>query len=119
MVSAAAGIGFASGLLANGGGFLLVPLFLLALGLDMNEAAGTSLVVAFAVTIPTLATHAVVGDVDWLIAGLFALGLVPGTLAGGQIGNRLPTARLRNAFGFLLLGFAVWFLARQILPLVS
>jgi uncharacterized membrane protein YfcA len=115
---AAAGIGFASGLLANGGGFLLVPLFLLALGLDMNEAAGTSLVVAFAVTIPTLLTHAAVGDVDWLIAGLFALGLVPGTLAGGQLGNRLPTARLRHAFGFLLLGFAVWFLARQVLPLI-
>jgi uncharacterized membrane protein YfcA len=119
VVTSAAGIGFASGLLANGGGFLLVPLFLLALGLDMNEAAGTSLVVAFAVTIPTLATHAAVGDVDWLIAGFFALGLVPGTLAVGQLGHRLPTARLRHAFGFLLLGFAVWFLGRQILPMLG
>jgi uncharacterized protein len=118
VVTAAAGIGFASGLLANGGGFLLVPLFLLALGLDMNEAAGTSLVVAFAVTIPTLVTHTFVGDVDWLIAGVFAAGLVPGTLVGGQLGHRLPTARLRYAFGVLLLGFAVWFLARQVLAIV-
>jgi uncharacterized membrane protein YfcA len=115
VVSSAAAIGFASGLLANGGGFLLVPLFLLALGLDMNEAAGTSLVVAFAVSIPTLATHALVGDIDWLIASLFAVGMVPGALAGGQLGTRLPTARLRHAFGVLLLGFAVWFLGRQIL----
>jgi uncharacterized protein len=119
VITTAAAIGFASGLLANGGGFLLVPLFLLALGLDMNEAAGTSLVVAFAVTIPTLITHTAVGDVDWLVAGLFALGLVPGTLVGGHLGNRLPTARLRHAFGFLLLGFSIWFLARQILPLVA
>jgi len=116
---AAAAIGFASGLLANGGGFLLVPLFLVALGLDMNEAAGTSLVVACAVTIPTLVTHTLVGDVDWLIAGLFALGLVPGTLVGGQLGHRLPKHRLRYAFGVLLLGFAVWFLARQVLALAA
>ena len=33
----------ASGLLANGGGFLLVPAFALWLGMPMQEAAGTSL----------------------------------------------------------------------------
>jgi uncharacterized membrane protein YfcA len=116
---AAAGVGFAAGLLANGGGFLLVPLFLLALGLDMNEAAGTSLVVAVALTIPTFVTHMLIGDIDWLVAGLFALGLVPGAIAGSQLAHRIPTAKLRNAFGVLLIGFAVWFLARQALALVG
>jgi uncharacterized membrane protein YfcA len=119
VATAAAGIGLASGLLANGGGFLLVPLFLLALGLDMNEAAGTSLVVAVALTVPTLITHAFVGDIDWLVAGLFAVGMVPGVLAGSRLAPRLPTARLRNAFGVLLLGFALWFLARQLTLLIA
>jgi len=118
VVTAAAAIGFAAGLLANGGGFLLVPMFLLALGLDMNEAAGTSLVVAVALTVPTLATHALTGDIDWVIAGLFALGMVPGALAGSQLAHRLPTAKLRSAFGFVLLGFAAWFLTRQVTALV-
>jgi uncharacterized membrane protein YfcA len=119
VVAAAAGIGFASGLLANGGGFLLVPLFLLALGLDINEAAGTSLVVAAALTVPTLITHAAVGDVDWMISGFFALGLVPGVLAGSRLAPVLPTHRLRFAFGVVLLGFATWFLARQVLGLLG
>lgn len=119
IVLCAIGIGFASGLLANGGGFLLVPLFLLALGLDMNEAAGTSLVVAAALTIPTLATHTLVGDIDWAIAGVFALGLIPGALVGGRLAPRLPTARLRFAFGIILLGFAVWFLIRQFVALAG
>lgn len=110
----AAGVGFAAGLLANGGGFLLVPLFLLALGLDMNEATGTSLVVAMALTIPTLVTHAFIGDIDWAVAGLFAVGLIPGTLVGGQLARQLPMGRLRNAFGLLLVGFAVWFLVREL-----
>jgi uncharacterized protein len=114
MVPAALAIGFASGLLANGGGFLLVPLFLLALGLDMNESAGTSLVVASALTIPTLVTHAFIGDIDWIVSSGFALGLVPGAVIGGQIAQRLPTARLRHAFGLVLVGFAAWYLVRQV-----
>lgn len=116
---AAAGVGFAAGLLANGGGFLLVPLFLLALGLDMNEAAGTSLVVAVALTVPTLATHTVIGDIDWLVAGLFAIGLIPGAVAGSHLAHRIPTAKLRNAFGFLVFGFAVWFLVHQAMLLTA
>lgn len=119
LVVSAAGVGFAAGLLANGGGFLLVPLFLLALGLDMNEAAGTSLVVAMALTVPTLATHAVIGDIDWTVAGLFAVGMVPGALVGSRLAHRLPTNRLRHVFGLLLVGFAVWFLARQGLALAA
>jgi uncharacterized membrane protein YfcA len=113
VVGAAVVVGFAAGLLANGGGFLLVPLFLLALGLDMKSATGTSLVVAAAFTIPTLLTHAVIGDVDWLVAGAFAVGIVPGALVGSGLSKALPSARLRWAFGVLLVGFAAWFLVRQ------
>lgn len=119
VVVSAAGVGLAAGLLANGGGFLLVPLFLLALGLDMHEAAGTSLVVAASLTVPTLLTHAAMGNIDWAISLAFAIGLVPGALAGSRTAPRLPTSSLRVAFGALLVGFALWFLARQVLALAS
>lgn len=119
VVTAAACVGFAAGLLANGGGFLLVPLFLLALGFDINEAAGTSLMVAAVLTIPTLATHALVGDVDWIVAAFFAAGLVPGVLAGSRLAQRFPTERLRNAFGVFLVLFALWYLSRQVPTLLG
>ncbi len=45
LVAATAGVGFLTGLLANGGGFLLVPLYVLFFGLRMRPAVGTSLVV--------------------------------------------------------------------------
>lgn len=115
LIASATGIGFFSGLLANGGGFLLVPLFLLAVGLDMGMATGTSLVVATALTIPTLATHLVIGDLNWAVAGCFMLGMVPGSHAGAVLSNRLSSARLRTAFGILLVIFAVWFLLRRLL----
>lgn len=110
---AAVVVGFASGLLANGGGFLLVPLFLLAVGLDMNRATGTSLVVASALTVPTLVTHALIGDIDWAISIVFAVGMIPGARLGAVASGKLATDRLRSAFGVLLVGFAVWFLLRE------
>jgi len=112
LVGLAAAVGFAAGLLANGGGFLLVPLFLLYLGLDMNRATGTSLIVAAALAVPTLVTHAVIGDINWAVSGLFALGLVPGARLGAAIAERVPTQRLQLGFGALLVGFALWFLLR-------
>jgi hypothetical protein len=113
ILGAAMVVGFLSGLLANGGGFLLVPWFLVVLGLDMHEATGTSLLVAATLTVPTLATYAVFGGIDWYIAVPFAIGVVPGSVAGGWLAQRLPTARLRTAFGGVLVAFAVYYIARQ------
>lgn len=111
---AVASVGFASGLLANGGGFLLVPLFLVVLGLDINKATGTSLLIAATLTIPTLATHIALGDIDWPIAALFAAGLTPGALCGGRLAQRLPSDRHRVAFGAILVAFATWYLVREL-----
>ncbi|MHB8670525.1 MAG: sulfite exporter TauE/SafE family protein [Acidimicrobiales bacterium] len=113
VVPAAAGIGFFTGLLANGGGFLLVPLFVLVLGLTMPESAGTSLVVIAVLSIPTLATHWVLGHIDWTVAAAFAAGAIPGALAGSRLVSHLPADRLRKSFGVLLIGFAVYFTLHQ------
>ena len=46
VVALAFAVGLLTGLLANGGGFLLVPTFVVVLGLTTGMAAGTSMVVA-------------------------------------------------------------------------
>ncbi len=115
VITAAAGIGFFTGLLANGGGFLLVPLFVLVLGLTMPESAGTSLVVIAVLSVPTLITHWALGHIDWGVALAFALGAVPGAILGSQLVSHLPAERLRRVFGVLLIGFAVYFTAHQVL----
>lgn len=95
-------IGLLTGLLANGGGFLLVPMYLLIFGLDMRQAAGTSLVVVAILTIPTLVAHAMLGNIDWLVAGAFALGAVPASLVSAHFADRLKGQALRSSFGILL-----------------
>ncbi len=114
VVGSAFGVGLLTGLLANGGGFLLVPVFVLILGLTAVEAAGTSMVVVGVLTAPTLATHWALGHVDWAVAAGFALGLIPASIVGARLAQKVPPASSRLAFGSMLVGFSMWFLVRQL-----
>jgi len=109
LVAAAAGVGVFTGLLANGGGFLLMPLYLLVFGLRMRQAVGTSLVVISVLAIPTLITHWALGHIDWALAGQFAAGAVPGALVGSRLAHRIEGPKVRRAFGWFLIAFGVGF----------
>jgi uncharacterized protein len=114
VIGATFAVGLLTGLLANGGGFLLVPVFVLLLGLSTGQAASTSMVAVGALTLPTLATHWYLGHIDWPVAAIFALGVLPGSLLGARAARRIPTATARRAFGALLVVLSVAFLAQQL-----
>ena len=109
LVAASAGVGLFTGLLANGGGFLLVPMYLLIFGLDMRTAAGTSLLVISVLSLPTLAAHWALGHVDWSVAGAFALGAIPTSALSGQLARHVPITALRRWFGGFLMFSGVAF----------
>ncbi len=109
LVATTAGIGVFTGLLANGGGFLLVPVYLLVFGLRMRQAVGTSLVVIAVLAMPTLAVHWALGHINWPLAGEFALGLLPGGVIGSRLAHRVQGPVLRKAFGWFLVAFGVFF----------
>jgi uncharacterized membrane protein YfcA len=115
VMGAAAGVGLFTGLLANGGGFLLVPLYLLVLGLPMRTSTGTSLVVIAALTVPTLMAHWALGNIDWQVAVAFTAGSIPAANVGGRLAQRVDADRLRAVLGWLLVGFATYFVIRQVL----
>ena len=114
VVIVAAGAGFVAGLLATGGGIVLVPVLVLLLGFTAARAAGTSLVVAAALTGPTVVAHWLLGNIDWSIAGAFALGMIPASLLAARVGPQLPDRVIRPVFGALVLCFGVFFVARQL-----
>lgn len=114
VVGPAFAVGVLSGLLANSGGVLLVPLCIVVLGLTAARAAGTSIVAAGALSLPTLLVHWSLGHIDWPVALVFGLGMLPGSLAGSRASDRIPEALARQLFGVALVGFAAWFLVRQL-----
>ena len=117
LVATAAGIGLATGLLANGGGFLLVPMYLLLFGLNMRQATSTSLLVITILAIPNLAVHWSLGHIDWVVAGAFALGAVPASAASGRLAHRVSGPRLRRFFGWFLMVCGVAFVTYRLTAL--
>jgi uncharacterized protein len=114
IIAIAAGVGLLTGLLANGGGFLLVPAYLLLLGLSMRMASGTSLVVIAALTVPTLVTHWALGNIDWPAATAFAMGSVPASFVMSRQAQRIHGDHLQRAFGVLLVVFSIWFVVYRL-----
>jgi uncharacterized membrane protein YfcA len=114
VVVVGAGIGFLSGLLANGGGFLLVPAYLLLFHMETQEAAGTSLVAVALLALPGTWVHWRLGHIDPTLALLLAAGVIPATYLGARLGTRLPPRRSRSLFGTFLLVFGILFVLRTL-----
>ncbi|MDP4006475.1 sulfite exporter TauE/SafE family protein [Methylobacterium sp. NEAU K] len=119
------GIGFAVGLFSGffgiGGGFLIVPGLMLATGMPLPMAIGTSLVAVSAFGAATAASYAASGLIDWPLAGLFILGGLLGGLAGASLGKRLAGHKraLTLTFAGLVILVGLYIVARGALPLLG
>ena len=102
VVASGAVVGFLTGFLGVGGGFLVVPALAVVLGLSMPAAIATSLLVLTFNAISSLAARAGHLDVDWAVIGPFVGVAVLAALAGKLISDRLSSASLGRAFAMLL-----------------
>lgn len=102
LLAVAAGVGLVAGLLANSGGFLLAPLFLLVLRLPVRSALGTSLAVSAALAVPGTVTHAALGHIDWTFVAVFATASVPLAAVGARTALAVDPERLEVGFGAAL-----------------
>ncbi len=107
-------VGFLSGLLANGGGFLLVPAYLLLFHMEAQEAAGTSLVAVALLALPGTAVHWRLGHIDPTLAAAMTLGVLPGTYLGAHASLRLKGEHARKLFGWFLVCFGLYFFGRTL-----
>jgi uncharacterized membrane protein YfcA len=99
VVAIVAAVGLASGLLGNGGGFLLAPLFMSALHMPLRRALGTSLMLAAALAVPGTIVHAALGHIDWTLTLAFGLAAVPLATVGARVALRMRERSLTLAFG--------------------
>ena len=99
--------GLLSGLLGIGGGVVMVPAFTELLHLPLKSAIATSLVCVGVFGLPATVTHAILGDVDWRLAALLTVGVVPGAAIGASLTVRTAERRLRLLVGAFLAVVAV------------
>jgi uncharacterized membrane protein YfcA len=115
VLAAATVVGLLTGFLGVGGGFLVVPALVLALGLPMAYAAGTSLVVITITSASALAVRAGAGTHPaWGLVALLTAAAVLGGLAGARLTTRTDTSKLQAAFTVLLLLVAGYTASRAV-----
>ena len=119
IVIAATAVGLLTGFFGVGGGFVIVPALVLALGFEMPVAVGTSLLVIAINSAAALAarfgSHV---HLDWRLLAIFTVAALVGAFAGNRIASRVDASRLTAAFTVLLVAVAVYSLCRSLPGLV-
>ncbi|HET7587764.1 MAG TPA: sulfite exporter TauE/SafE family protein [Gammaproteobacteria bacterium] len=110
-------VGFVTGLVGVGGGFMIIPALVLLVGLPMHRAVGTSLCIivlnAFAGFHKYLSVlEANQLHLEWAILGAIAAIGIAGSLIGNVVGTRVPQAKLKRIFGVFLIVMGAYIVAR-------
>lgn len=101
-------VGFLTGLLGVGGGFLITPALTILLGLRMNEAVGTSLAIIVINSAAGFSAHAAGYTIDWATTLAFAVPAVAGSVIAAKLARRLPDRHIRVSFAVLIFAVAAW-----------
>ena len=95
-------VGFLTGFLGVGGGFVIVPALVVALRMPMPVAVGTSLLVISLNSGVALVARVGHGTFAWHVIVPFTVAAVLGSFGGKRVADRLPAATLSRAFAVLL-----------------
>jgi uncharacterized membrane protein YfcA len=107
LLAAGFGIGTITGFLGVTGGFLIVPVLVMAGGLDIHRAAATSLAVSAVNCAAGLLGHLHAQRIE-LESSLPFLGMtIAGMLVGMATAHRVPARRLEQGFAALVLAVAL------------
>lgn len=101
-------VGFLTGLLGVGGGFLLTPALTLFLGLRMKQAVGSSLAIIVINSAAGFGAHAAGFTLDWPSVLSFAIPAILGSLVAARLARHLSDKHIRISFAVLIFAVAAW-----------
>lgn len=109
--------GLYSGFLGLGGGFVIAPALTRWCGMSVKRAIGTSLVTVAALAVPGTLSHWYLGHIDWTLAALLAIGVVPGAIIGARLTRQASDRSVRLGFALLLAFVGAWLAVSQLVGL--
>lgn len=110
VIASGAGVGFMTGILGVGGGFLIVPALVMLVGLPMQMAVGTSLIVIAMNSLAGFLGHAGDGSFDLTLTAIFTVAGLIGTFSGARLSKRLPAEKLQKIFAWFVIALASFLL---------
>lgn len=108
-------VGFISGFVGAGGGFMIIPVLVIFLRLPMKKAIGTSLLI--------IAVNSLVGftgnigqmNIEWKFLAVVCGLAIAGIFAGRYLSNYISGRKLRSAFGWFSLIVGISILVKEFL----
>jgi uncharacterized protein len=111
-------VGMVTGFVGAGGGFLIIPALVILARLEMKIAVGTSLVIISAKSL-----FGFLGDVqknpdmDWTLLLIFSAISVVGIFVGSYLSSKVPSEKLKPAFGWFVLIMGSLILVKEVVGL--
>lgn len=107
-------IGFITGLLGAGGGFLIIPSLVLFLRITMKRAVGTSLLI--------IAINSLFGflfslkqfEFDWVLLCSFTALAITGIFIGSKLADKIASASLKKGFGWFVLSMGIYIIIKEL-----
>lgn len=108
-------IGFLTGLVGAGGGFLIIPALIFLTRLPMKAASGTSLFIIAINSLVGFSGDLFTMQMDWpFLLKVTALAIV-GVHFGNVLSKRVSNTQLRKGFGWFTLAMGFYILGRELL----
>ena len=106
-------VGVMTGFFGVGGGFLIVPALVLALGISMRIAVGTSLVIIAINSASGIVAHLPTGGFNVEVALVFVVGGLVGSQVGSRLAGRVNEVALARGFAALVALVGLYLIVRN------
>lgn len=107
-------VGFITGLVGVGGGFLIIPALTLFARIPMKTAIGTSLmIIAINAAVGFIGDMQTAINIDWILLTGFSSLSVIGSLIGNKLGEKTNNDKLKRYFAWFVFGMGVFILIKE------
>ncbi len=113
-----AGVGVLTGFLGVGGGFLIVPALVMLVGLPIQQAVGTSLIIIAMNSFAGVLGHMNSTAIDLHIIGVFIISGFAGAFLGARLATIMPASKLRTSFAIFVVLLGAFLLVDNIVSMI-
>ncbi|RYY71385.1 MAG: sulfite exporter TauE/SafE family protein [Chitinophagaceae bacterium] len=106
-------VGFITGLIGAGGGFLIIPALVMLLKIPMKDAVGNSLVIIAANSFIGFFNSHNHDDINWRLLFSIAALAIAGIFIGIRLSKNMDGTKLKPAFGWLILLMGIYIILKE------
>ncbi len=107
-------VGFITGFVGAGGGFIIVPVLIFFLRLNFKKAIGTSLCIIAINSLVGFTGNIGTQKIDWLFLISISVMAIAGILLGSMLAGKVSSNKLKPAFGWFTLSVGIFVLLKEL-----